>query len=93
MSRQSSPELEAVFPGGEDPVGIRPVPGVLQTMAAPHVTGEDLIAAGIKPGPVFREALGYAHKLRLAGIPRDNALTQTLRYAEKAAKEGQQRKK
>ncbi len=63
-----------------------------RTMAAPHVTGEDLIAAGIKPGPVFREALGYAHKLRLAGIPRDNALTQTLRYAKKAAKEGQQRK-
>ena len=47
-------------------------------MAQPAVRGQDLIDAGIRPGPVFTEALAYAHKLRLAGIDRDSALQQTL---------------
>lgn len=50
-------------------------------MAAPCVTGKDILAAGYPPGEDFREILAYAHKLRLAGIPKDNALKQTLAYA------------
>jgi tRNA nucleotidyltransferase (CCA-adding enzyme) len=49
-------------------------------MAAPYVTGNDLIEAGYEPGPLFSEALAYAHKLRLAGIGRDEQLSQTLGY-------------
>ncbi len=49
-------------------------------MAAPHVTGNDLIEAGYEPGPLFSEALAYAHKLRLAGRDKDDQLRPTLGY-------------
>lgn len=52
-----------------------------ETMAKPHVTGKDLIDNGIEPGENFREVLEYAHKLRLAGIPKDSALKQILSVA------------
>ena len=52
-------------------------------MKEPYVTGEDLIAAGLKPCEEFSDILGYAHKLRLAGVNREHALTQTLSYARK----------
>ena len=57
-----------------------------ETMAKPHVTGRDLIDAGIKPGDDFTEILAYAHKLRLAGIDKAPALKQTLAYARKLRK-------
>lgn len=49
-------------------------------MALPCITGKDLIAAGCTPGDDFKEILGYAHKLHLAAIPKENALKQTLAY-------------
>ena len=52
----------------------------LERMAAPSVTGADLIEAGFHPGTDFREALEYAHKLQLAGVDRKNALAQTLAF-------------
>lgn len=52
-------------------------------MERPYVMGKDLIDVGLKPGKDFTEILGYAHKLRLAGVPRDLALKQTLAYARK----------
>ena len=55
-------------------------------MAKPYVTGQDLIDAGLKPGEYFSDILAYAHKLRLAGIDKENALTQTLSYARKVIK-------
>lgn len=54
-----------------------------ELMARPCVMGRDLIEAGLKPGVEFGEILQYAHKLRLAGIPKDSALKQTLSYARK----------
>lgn len=54
-----------------------------ELMSRPYVMGKDLIEAGLKPGVEFTEILAYAHKLRLAGIPKDNALKQTLSYARK----------
>ena len=54
-----------------------------ETMAKPYVKGQDLIDAGLEPGPYFSEVLEYAHKLRLAGIEKENALKQTLSYARK----------
>lgn len=57
-----------------------------QIMSAPHVTGEDLIKAGLLPNEDFSELLGYAHKLRLAGIEKEQALKQTLSLARKLAK-------
>ena len=50
-------------------------------MARPYVMGRDLIEAGLQPGEDFSEILAYAHKLRLAGIDKENALKQTLAYA------------
>ncbi len=57
-----------------------------ETMAKPHVSGQDLIDAGLEPGPYFGEVLGYAHKLRLAGIDKKSALKQTLSYARQYVK-------
>lgn len=54
-----------------------------ELMSHPYVMGRDLLEAGLKPGVEFTEILAYAHKLRLAGIPKDNALRQTLAYARK----------
>lgn len=54
-----------------------------QTMEKPYVMGADLVAEGLKPGPYFSDILGYAHKLRLAGVDKENALRQTLAYAGK----------
>ena len=47
-------------------------------MSRPYLMGRDLIEAGVSPGPVFSRALDYAHKLRLAGIPKEEQLRQTL---------------
>ena len=49
----------------------------------PEVTGEDLIAAGLHPGPEFRRLLDYAHQLHLAGVDKEAALKQTLSEAKK----------
>ena len=53
------------------------------TMARPYVMGRDLIAAGLTPGENFSAILSYAHKLRLAGIPKEQALKQVLAFARK----------
>jgi tRNA nucleotidyltransferase (CCA-adding enzyme) len=52
-----------------------------ELMARPYVMGRDLIEAGLRPGVEFTEILHHAHKLRLAGVPKESALTQTLAYA------------
>lgn len=51
-----------------------------ELMTRPAVTGADLIGAGLQPGKSFREALAYAHRLHLSGVPHDAALSQTLAY-------------
>ena len=55
-------------------------------MSQPGVRGQDLIDAGLTPGPDFTLALSYAHKLRLAGVDRDSALKQTLSYMNRMKK-------
>ena len=57
-----------------------------ENMARPYVMGRDLVQAGLKPGPEFTELLAYAHKLRLAGVEKENALKQTLAYARNLKK-------
>ncbi len=52
-------------------------------MGRPYVMGRDLVEARLKPGAEFTEILEYAHKLRLAGVPKESALKQTLAYARK----------
>ena len=54
-----------------------------ELMSRPYVMGRDLVEAGLTPGAEFTEILAHAHKLRLAGIPKDSALRQTLAYARK----------
>ena len=49
-------------------------------MAEPYLMGRDLIEAGIRPGDDFGPALEYAHKLRLAGLDKEEQLRQTLGY-------------
>lgn len=69
-------------PGRDDePFLMERLEAYRQTMAQPHVTGRDLMEAGLTPGRDFSGLLAYAHKLRLAGIPKENALKQTLAHA------------
>ena len=56
-------------------------------MARPYVMGRDLIQSGLQPGPEFSEILAYAHKLRLAGVEKENQLKQTLAYARSLKKQ------
>ena len=51
-----------------------------ERMARPYLMGRDLINAGVRPGPQMGEALAYAHKLRLAGIPKAEQLSQAMGY-------------
>lgn len=55
-------------------------------MSRPYVMGRDLIEAGLSPGEDFSEILGYAHKLRLAGIEKTDALKQVLAFAKQLRK-------
>lgn len=59
-----------------------------QRMAEPFLMGRDLVEAGVRPGPGFAEALAYAHKLRLAGLSKEEQLRQTLGYIRRAEKQG-----
>ena len=52
----------------------------------PMVSGQDLLDAGLKPGPQFSELLQRARKLHLCGIDRRNVLRQLL--AEMGQNEG-----
>lgn len=54
-----------------------------ELMARPYVMGRDLVEAGLKPSVEFTEILKHAHKLRLAGVPKESALKQTLAFARK----------
>lgn len=64
-----------------------------ETMAAPHVTEQDLIEAGIGPGEQMRELLEYGHKLRLAGIGKESAMKQVLAQARKYREKESRRQK
>ena len=57
-----------------------------ERMSHPYLKGRDLIEAGMEPGPLFSEALSYAHKLRLAGMSKDEQLRQTLGWMRTAKK-------
>ncbi len=52
-----------------------------ETMARPYVMGRDLIDAGLKPSERFSGYLEYAHRMRLAGLDKEDALRQTLALA------------
>ncbi len=54
-----------------------------RVMAKPYVMGADLIRMGRKPNKSFSQILAYAHELRLAGLDKEEALAQTLEYANR----------
>lgn len=58
----------------------------VEIMKRPYLIGRDLIEAGLKPSQDFAEVLAYAHKLRLAGLDKDNQLRQSLAYARSVLK-------
>ena len=57
------------------------------TMSKPYVQGRDLVECGLKPGPYFSELLSFAHKLRLAGIDKEDCLHQVLQRGRKFSKQ------
>ena len=57
-----------------------------ELMRQPYVTGSDLAQAGVKPGQMMGEVLAYAEKLRLAGVPKEGQLKQSLAYARELKK-------
>ena len=54
-----------------------------EMMARPYVKGADLVAEGIMPGKDFGKALAHAHKLRLSGVKKEDALRQTIALLKK----------
>lgn len=58
-----------------------------KTMAEPYVTGDDLINAGYEPDIYFKDALEFAHKLRLASVNKDSAFKQTIALIKKHERE------
>ncbi len=52
-------------------------------MSRPYVMGRDLIDAGLSPNERFTEYLEFAHKMRLAGVKKEDALKQVLSLARK----------
>ncbi|EWM52179.1 CCA tRNA nucleotidyltransferase [Ruminococcus flavefaciens] len=57
-----------------------------EIMERPFLMGRDLVEAGLKPSKDFSEILCYAHKLRLAGLDKDDQLRQSLAYARAVLK-------
>ena len=55
-----------------------------ELMARPYVHGRDLVEQGAEPGPLLGETLRYAHKMRLAGVRKDEALRQSMGYYRRA---------
>lgn len=49
--------------------------------ALPAVTGADLLAAGVPEGKALGEALRYAHRLHLSGVPKEEALPRAVERA------------
>lgn len=58
-----------------------------ELMDRPFVGGKELTEAGLVPDSDFSELLTYAHKLRLAGVPQNEALKATLSYAKQIKKQ------
>lgn len=54
-----------------------------EILSRPFVQGADLVAAGFQPGKDFADALAYAHKMRLAGVDKADALKQTAAWLQK----------
>lgn len=52
-------------------------------ISRPQVEGKDLLNAGINPSESYKELLQFAHKLHLAGVPKESALKQTIAYSKK----------
>ena len=57
-----------------------------EIMARPFVTEKDLLAAGLVQSENAEEILAYAHKLRLAGISKEEQLRQSIAYARSVMK-------
>lgn len=55
-----------------------------EIMSRPFVQGLDLIEAGFAPGKDFSQVLALAHKMRLAGVPKEEALRQCVAHLRKA---------
>ncbi len=53
-----------------------------RVMALPMVTGRDLVAAGLEPGPRFKQWLDRARQLHFSGLDRERALRQVLAEAK-----------
>ena len=83
VGRQAAPEDGARLAADYAPTEqrLRDLLGLYrERMAKPYLMGRDLIDAGVRPGPEMGEALAFAHKLRLAGISKEDQLRQALGY-------------
>ncbi len=58
-----------------------------ELMDQPAVRGRDLIEAGVRPGPAMGQALAFAHKQHLRGVPKEQAMKNTLQYLREMKRE------
>ena len=49
----------------------------------PYITGKFLIENGFKPGVEFSEAIQLGHKLQVAGVPKNQIISQVMSYMKK----------
>ena len=81
----ASGKLDAPYPDEYETFLRERLEDYRQVMARPMVTGKDLIAAGLEPGPEFTRWLDRARQLHFAGVDRRHALAQVLAEARRAA--------
>ncbi len=51
-------------------------------ISRPGVTGDDLRSRGLAPGPQIGRALKYARRLALTGVPKEQALEETVQWSK-----------
>jgi len=57
-----------------------------EIMSRPYLTADDLIEAGLSPSADMDEILAFAHKLRLAGLDKEDQFRQSIAYARSVLK-------
>ena len=77
----ASGKLDAPYDEGNEAFLRERLEDYRRVMQRPMVTGKDLVAAGMKPGPEFSRWLARARQLHFAGLEKDRALAQVLAEA------------
>ena len=51
-----------------------------ERMSRPFVTGADILAMGVSPGPLVGKILKHVHNLRLSGLPKSVQFEEVMKF-------------